>query len=94
MPSNRDEMSAKLVTVYGPSNNLADWESQHWVAQGFEPCGPGDKASWYAANGATGTNYGDLEYSYWANVYTSAPSFLLQEDDFRLLQEDDFAILI
>lgn len=69
MTANRDIMSVALAAVYGPDNNLADWEAQHWVAEGFEPCGPGDKAAWYAAEGASGTSYGDLEYDYWSNVY-------------------------
>lgn len=69
MTANRDAMSTALVAVYGPDNNLADWEAQHWVAEGFEPCGPGDKAAWYAAEGASGSSYGDLEYDYWTNVY-------------------------
>ena len=69
MTANRDIMSVALAAVYGPDNNLADWEAQHWVAEGFEPCGPGDKASWYKAEGASGTHYGDLEADYWLNVY-------------------------
>jgi hypothetical protein len=70
MVANRDAMSAALEPVYGSATtNLQDWEGMHWVAEGYEAAGPGDKASWYKAEGASGTHYGDLEYDYWTNVY-------------------------
>jgi hypothetical protein len=70
--SNRDLMADDLRPVYGPANGLADWEGQHWVANGFPPAGPGNKAAWYAANGAVGSSYGDLERDYWLNRYGGA----------------------
>ena len=93
MPANRDAMSAALTVVYGPSNNLADWEGQHWVAQGFSAAGPGDKASWYKTAGAAGTYYGDLEYDYWTNIFSSGATFrILLEDgvSYLLAENSDF----
>lgn len=93
MTYNRDAMSDALVGVYGPQNGLADWEGQHWVDSGYEAAGPGDKASWYKAEGATGDHYGDLEFDYWTNVYGGGATFrLLLEDgtSYLLAENNDF----
>ena len=90
MPANRDVMSDKLVSVYGPSNSLADWEAQFWIAQGHEARGPGDKFSWYKAQGASGTHYGDVEYDYWTNVYSGGGGGAT----FRLMLEDGVSYLL
>jgi hypothetical protein len=71
--NNRDIMYAKLDPVYGVTydHKLADMEGAWWVSKGYEPCGPGDKCSWYIAAGAgvTGlTYYGDVEWYYWTNI--------------------------
>jgi hypothetical protein len=95
MSTNRDAMADALEPVYGSaSTNLADWEGQHWVSEGHEPAGPGDKASWYDAQGASGDHYGDLEFDYWTNVYGGGATFyLLMENDDRFLTEDGLDLL-
>lgn len=95
MASNRDEMAAKLQPVYGSATtNLADWEGKHWVDSGYEPAGPGDKASWYKTAGAAGTHYGDLEYDYWVNIYGGGATFyILMENSDRFLTEDGANLL-
>lgn len=93
MTYNRDAMSDALKPAYGPSNELADWEGEHWVDEGYEAAGPGDKASWYEAQGATGDHYGDLEFDYWTNVYGGGATFrLLLEDgtSYLLAENNDF----
>lgn len=89
----RDAMSVALEPVYGSvSTKLADWEGMHWVDQGYGPAGPGDKATWYESQGATGDHYGDLELDYWLNVYGGGATFriLLETGDALLAENGDF----
>lgn len=86
----RDAMSTALEPVYGPTGNLGDWEGLHWVDSGYEAAGPGDRATWYESQGATGDHYGDLELDYWLNVYGGGATFyILLETGDRLLAENN-----
>lgn len=66
--NNRDIMATKLAVPY-PTDVLSDAEGKFWVSRGFEPCGPGDKHTWYKGQGAVEDYYGDVERDYWARIF-------------------------
>ena len=91
----RDLMYEALSPVYG-GTYLADMEAAFWADQGEEPCGPGDRFTWFVAAGAAGDTEGDAEFDYWKNVYAGGGglSKLVTEDNHNLHTESNLSIVL
>lgn len=89
----RDAMHDALFPTYALTYT-ADMENLFWVDEGYEPCGPGDRMTFFKAAGATGDSLGDAELDYWLNVYGGGATFyILLENGDRILTEDGLNLL-
>lgn len=98
MATTNDLINEKLRETYPDLTFNGDLLAAFWVAQGFQPTGPGDgDYEWYISQGATGDCVGDVRFDYWLNVYSTGGGetfrILLESGDVLLQESGDDLLL-